>query len=45
MNMGSDWFFKKPGYKEFFFPKDCLADRANPAAISFQAVNAAGNMH
>ena len=43
--MGADRFFKKPGYKNFIFAEYRAADRTNPAALSFQTIDTAGNMH
>ena len=45
VNVGTAGLVKKPGHKEFFFPEDRPADRADPAALSLQAVDAAGNVH
>jgi hypothetical protein len=45
MNMGADGLFKQAGYQKFIFPEYRSADRADPAAASFQAVYTAGYMH
>ena len=45
MNVGTYGFFKKPGDKKFFFVEYCSAYRANTAAVSFKAVDTAGNVH
>ena len=45
MNMGTDGFFKEAGNQEIFFAEDSAANGTCAAAVAFQAVAAAGNMH
>jgi hypothetical protein len=45
VDVGTARFVKKPGHEEIFFPEDRPADRADPAALPLQAVDAAGNVH
>jgi hypothetical protein len=45
MDMGTDRFFKQPGYQKFVFPEYRPADRTDPAAAPLQAVYTAEDMH
>ena len=45
MDMGTDGLFKEAGNQKLFFTEDSAAYGAYAAAVAFQAVAAAGNMH